>query len=158
MPIGKRLLPTGRDYFSVNDFPKVKLWWGNFHGYVQKNKVIKIITHYSFRGKFNWLIRTLRSNKQLNFFFYPCAMPLPTVITVLNPSASATTSSTTTSIQPTSSGMFLTPWTYKGDGWHPLLFLFSFYQAYDYIWALVHFRAVSLPLRYTFIVNLMKIG
>lgn len=48
-------------YFSVNDFPKVKLWWGNFHGYIQKNKLTKIITHYSFRGKFNKLIRTLRS-------------------------------------------------------------------------------------------------
>ena len=129
MPIGKRLLPTGRDYFSVNDFPKVKLWWGNFHGYVQKNKVIKIITHYSFRGKFNWLIRTLRSNKQLNFFFYPCAMPLPTVITVLNPSASATTSSTTTSIQPTSSGMFLTLGRTRGVDGTLSCFCFFFYQA-----------------------------
>lgn len=92
----------------MNDFPKVKLWWGNFHGYVQKNKFIKIITHYSFRGKFNWFIRSLRSSTNNWTFFYPCAMPLPTVITVLNPSASATTSSTTTSIQPTSSGMFLT--------------------------------------------------
>ena len=47
--------PRGRNFLCVTDFPKVKIAWENFHGYIEKNKRI---THDndSSPGKFYGLI------------------------------------------------------------------------------------------------------
>ena len=56
------LIAVAHGKVGATDFPKVKLFQGNFHGYVKKNKGI---THDSFRGI--KVIRPVNKNpKQLN--------------------------------------------------------------------------------------------